>query len=70
MVGGRFPNPQKPRVFAQHGFHSGDIVALRESGGSSKTQKPDDSSGLRGLVYRVQETKITVAVDGENADEV
>ena len=57
-------------VSLQHGFHSGDIVALRESGGSAKAQKTDDGSGLRGLVYRVQETRIIVAVDGDNADEV
>jgi hypothetical protein len=45
---------------------------LRESGGSAsaKAQKTDDGSGLRGLVYRVQETRIIVAVDGDNADEV
>ena len=54
----------------QHGFHSGDIVALRESSGSAASHKPDDSSGLRGLVFRVHETKIIIAVDAEASDEV
>ena len=57
-------------LLPQHSFHSGDIVALRESAGSSAAYKPDDSSGLRGLIYRVQETRVVVAVDADSSDDV
>jgi len=69
-LGGEASKKDGEPLLPQHGFHSGDIVVLRESGGSSSAQKPDDTTGLRGLVYRVYDTKVTVAVDADLSDEV
>ena len=68
-LGGEASKKDGEPLLPQHGFHSGDIVALRESGGSS-SHKPDDAHGLRGLVYRVYDTKVVIAVDADSSDDV
>jgi superfamily I DNA and/or RNA helicase len=69
-LGGESSKKDGEPLLPQNGFHSGDIIVLRESGRANTSQRPDESSGLRGLIYRVYETKITVAVDADASDEV
>lgn len=53
--------------FPPHTFRPGDVVVLEENGEPKKGAK--QAKGDRGVVFRINDTQITVAMDGGGKDE-